>query len=91
MEDCDPPMPRPRTPQDALREAVERTVHASEMTRTRAQGAVDEVGRAAGQLRRQLEGNRPATQEDLKALRKELRAIAKRLERIEDRLPKKAK
>jgi hypothetical protein len=84
-------MARSRTPQDALREAVERTVHASEMTRTRAQGAVDELGRAAERLRKQIEGSRPASQDDIKALRSELRAIAKRLDRIEDRLPKKAK
>ena len=84
-------MARPRTPQDALRDAVERTVHASEMTRSRAQGAVDEVGRAAERLRKQLEGSRPATQDDLKALRKELRAIGKRLDRIEELLPKKSK
>ena len=84
-------MARARTPQDALREAVDRTVHASEMTRSRAQGAVDELGRAAERLRRQFEGSRPATQDDVKAIRKELRAIAKRLDRIEERLPKKAK
>jgi len=84
-------MARPRTPQDALRDAVERTVHASEMTRTRAQSAVDDLGRAADRLRRQFEGGRPASQDDIKAVRKELRAIAKRLDRIEDRLSKKAK
>jgi ABC-type transporter Mla subunit MlaD len=84
-------MARSRTPQDALRDAVERTVHASDMTRTRAQGAVDDLGRAANRLRKQLEGSRPATQDDVKALRKELRAIAKRLDRIEDLLPKKGK
>jgi hypothetical protein len=84
-------MARSRTPQDALREAVERTVQASEMTRSRAQGAVDELGRAADRLRRQLEGSRPATQDDVKALRKELRAIGRRLERIEELLPKRAK
>jgi hypothetical protein len=80
-----------RTPQDALREAVERTVQASEMTRSRAQGAVDEVGRATAKLRRQLEGSRPASQEDLKALQKQLRSIERRLDKIEDRLPKKRK
>jgi len=90
MEDSGAPMAR-RTPQDALREAVERTVQASEMTRTRAQGAVDELGRATAKLRRQLEGSRPVTQDDLKGVQKELRSIARRLDRIEDRLSKKGK
>ena len=80
-----------RIPQDALREAVERTVQASEMTRTRAQGAVDELGRATAKLRRQFEGSRPVTQDDLKGVQKELRSIARRLDRIEDRLSKKGK
>jgi hypothetical protein len=88
-------MARTRTPQDALRDAVERTIHAGEATReqarTRAQGAVDELGRAAARLPKLLEGGPPATQDDVKAIRKELRSIVKRLDKIEDRLSKKAK
>jgi polyhydroxyalkanoate synthesis regulator phasin len=68
-----------RTPQqqvqDALRDAVERTVHAGQQT--------------AGKVRQQLEASRPATHEELAALRKELRALAKRLDKLETRPSKK--
>lgn len=43
----------------------------------------------ADRFRQQLEGSRPATQDDLKAVRKELRALAKRLDTLEDRVAKK--
>ena len=67
------------------------------MTRERAQEAVDEIVRGAGagaeSLRERvmdvLEERRPATQEDIKALRKDLREISRRLEAIEQRLPAK--
>jgi hypothetical protein len=36
-----------------------------------------------------LEGRRPATSEDIKAVQAELRAIGRRLDKIEERLPKK--
>ena len=88
MEDCLPSMAKRRTPQDALREAVERTMQAGQQTRERAQDAVDDLGKAAGSLRQSLEGNRPATADDLKELRRELRAIGRRLDNIEAKLPK---
>ena len=67
------------------------------MTRERAQEAVDEIVRGAGagaeSLRERvmdaLEERRPATQDDIKALRKDLREISRRLEAIEQRLPAK--
>ena len=89
----------PQQVSEAVREAVERTVHATvgsaQLTRERAQEAVDEVVRSAEagaeavqkRVRGAIEERRPVTQEDLKGLRTELRAIAKRLDAIEGRLP----
>ena len=86
---------------DAVREAVERTIQATvgsaQITRERAQEAVDEIVRGAGagaeSLRERIadafEQQRPATHEDLKEIRSELRAIARRLDAIEKRLPAK--
>jgi hypothetical protein len=92
----------PKELQDAVRDAVERTLQATvgsaERTRTRAQGAVDDVvgtvdelvrGAEAGlaKSRRAVADALPATQEDLRALRSELRRIGRRLDAIEERLP----
>lgn len=78
-----------KTPQEqvqaTLREAVERTVSAGQQTRSRAQEAVDDLGRAAGRFRQQLEGRAPATQEDLAAIRSELRALARRIDKLESK------
>ena len=75
---------------DAVREAVERTIQATvgsaQLTRERAQEAVDEIVRS---MRGAIEERRPVTHEDIKALRTELRAISRRLEAIEERLPAK--
>ncbi len=75
---------------DAVRDAVERTIQATvgsaQLTRERAQEAVDEIVRG---VRGAIEERRPVTHEDIKALRTELRAISRRLEAIEDRLPAK--
>lgn len=71
-----------RTPQDTLKEAVERTVQAGQVTR----GSVDEL---VGRVRDALEASRPATHEDIGELRKELRKIVKRLDAIEKKLAKK--
>lgn len=94
-------MPERRDISEALRDAVERTVQATLDTRTRAQGAVDELAGQVDDLRRGAEKNitrsgrsvraavgdrLPATQEDIKALRAELRSIADRLDAIETRL-----
>jgi polyhydroxyalkanoate synthesis regulator phasin len=86
--------------EEAVRDAVERTVQATigsaQDSRTRAQQAVDEIVKSAEagatavreRVRGALEGQRPATQDDLRELQKELRAIARRLDAIEKRLPK---
>jgi hypothetical protein len=71
-----------RTPQDTLKEAVERTVAAGQVTR----GSVDEL---VGRVRGALEASRPATHDDIAELRKELRKIVKRLDAIEKKLSKK--
>jgi polyhydroxyalkanoate synthesis regulator phasin len=82
-----------KTPQEqvqaTLREAVERTVSAGQQTRSRAQEAVDDLGRAAGRVRAQIEGRSPATHDDLKAIRDELRALARRINKLEKKAAKK--
>jgi polyhydroxyalkanoate synthesis regulator phasin len=84
-----------KTPQEqvqaTLRDAVERTVAAGQQTRSRAQEAVDDLGRAAGRFRQQLEGRTPATHDDLAAIRAELRRLAKRIEKLEKKAPAKKK
>jgi len=84
---------------DAVRDAVERTVQSTigsaQLTRGRAQEAVDDVVKGAeeraGAVREAVRGalgeRRPVTQEDLRDLTRELRAISRRLDAIEDRLP----
>ncbi len=91
--------PTPAELPDAVREAVDRTVQATvgsaQLTRERAQEAVDEVVRSAetraGAVRQAvrgaLEDRRPATQEDLRDLTREVRSISRRLTAIEERLP----
>jgi polyhydroxyalkanoate synthesis regulator phasin len=61
--------------QDALREAVERTMQAGQHT--------------ADRFRQQIEASRPTTHDDLNALRKEVRALAKRLDKLEGKTAKK--
>jgi hypothetical protein len=81
---------------DALREAVEQTVQAAresaEGTRSRAQGALDELVDTLERSRSAVIGavteRRPVTHEDLKELQAELRKIGRRLDSIEERLPK---
>ena len=85
-----------KTPQEqvqaTLRDAVERTVSVGQQTRSRAQDAVDDLGRAAGRVRQQIEGRAPATHDDLLAIRAELRALAKRIDKLEKKqAPKKKK
>ena len=83
---------------DAVRDAVDRTVQATigsaQLTRGRAQEAVDELVRTAeagaGAVREAVVGafeeRRPATADDLKELRTELRGISRRLAAIERQL-----
>jgi len=87
--------------QQALREAVDRTVRATADTRERAQGAAGGVADAVDDLLKGAERNLtrrrrsvrsavgdrlPATQEDVRGLRDELRRVTDRLEAIEARL-----
>jgi polyhydroxyalkanoate synthesis regulator phasin len=76
-----------KTPQEqvqqTLRDAVNRTMTVGEQTRSRAQDAVDDLGKAAGRFRQQLEGRAPATHDDLADIRAELRRLAKRVEKLE--------
>jgi polyhydroxyalkanoate synthesis regulator phasin len=82
-----------KTPQEqvqaTLREAVERTVSAGQQTRSRAQEAVDDLGRAAGRFRAQIEVRSPATHDDINALRDELRALERRIDKLEKKAAKK--
>jgi hypothetical protein len=85
-----------KTPQEqvqaTLRDAVDRTVSVGQQTRSRAQEAVDDLGKAAGRFRQQLEGRAPATHDDLAAIRTELRNLAKRIDKLEKKqAPKKKK
>jgi hypothetical protein len=94
MEHCGRAMAARKTPQEqvqaTLRDAVERTVSVG--NQTRAQDAVDDLGKAAGRFRQQLEGRTPATHDDLDAIRAELRALAKRIDKLEKKqAPKKKK
>ena len=82
-----------KTPQEqvgqTLREAVDRTISVGAQTRSRAQDAVDDIGKAAGRFRQQLEGRAPATHDDLADIRAELRDLAKRIEKLEKKSSKK--
>lgn len=84
-----------KTPQEqvqaTLRDAVERTVSVGQQTRSRAQDAVDDLGKAAGRFRQQIEGRAPATHDDLAAIRAELRALARRIDKLEKKAPAKKK
>jgi polyhydroxyalkanoate synthesis regulator phasin len=96
MEDCASAMATRKTPQEqvqaTLREAVDRTVSVGQQTRSRAQDAVDDLGKAAGRVRQQIEGRTPATHDDLGAIRAELRDLAARIDKLEKKAaPKKKK
>ncbi len=90
--------PTPKDVPDAVRDAVDRTVQATigsaQLTRGRAQEAVDELVRTAeagagavrGAVVGAFEEHRPATSEDMKELQAELRRISRRLTAIERRL-----
>jgi polyhydroxyalkanoate synthesis regulator phasin len=84
-----------KTPQEqvqaTLRDAVERTVSVGQHTRSRAAEAVDDLGKAAGRFRQQIEGRAPATQEELSAIRAELRALGRRIDKLEKKAPAKKK
>jgi polyhydroxyalkanoate synthesis regulator phasin len=95
MEDSGAAMATRKTPQEqvqqTLREAVDRTMAVGQQTRSRAQDAVDDLGKAAGRFRQQIEGRAPATHDDLAAIRTELRDLAKRIEKLEKKASTKKK
>jgi hypothetical protein len=85
----DPAMATRKTPQEqvqqTLREAVDRTMAVGQQTRSRAQEAVDDLGKAAERFRQQIGGRTPATHDDLEDIRAELRSLAKRVEKLESK------
>ena len=84
-----------KTPQEqvqaTLRDAVDRTMSVGQQTRSRAQDAVDDIGKAADRFRRELGGRTPATHDDLASIRDELRKLAKRIEKLEKKSSAKKK
>jgi hypothetical protein len=84
-----------KTPQEqvqaTLRDAVDRTMSVGQQTRSRAQDAVEDLGKAAGRFRQQVEGRTPATHDDLDAIRAELRDLAKRIDKLEKKSSTKKK
>ena len=89
---------------DAVERTVEATLGSAERSRSAAQGALDDLVDSVDDLRKgaeerlargrksmteAIEGRRPASYDDVKALQAELRAIGRRLDKIEERLPKK--
>ena len=70
---------------------MQATLGGAEQTRGRAQEALDEVVSGAEQgaktvrarVRKTVEATRPATADDIRALRREIRALAKRVEALE--------
>jgi hypothetical protein len=89
---------------DAVERTVEATLGSAERSRSAAQGALDDLVDSVDDLRKgaeqrlargrksmteAIEGRRPATYDDIKAVQAELRAIGRRLDKIEERLPKK--
>jgi hypothetical protein len=87
MGDCGAQMASRKTPQEqvqaTLRDAVDRTMSVGQQTRSRAAEAVDDLGKAAGRFRQQIEGRAPATHDDMVAIRAELRDLARRVEKLE--------
>jgi len=78
---------RPKEAADAVRSAVDRTVHATvggaSVTRERAQDLVDEVAQAATRVREVIDDLRLATGEDLRAVHDDLRALERRVAALE--------
>ena len=89
---------------DAVERTVEATLGSAERSRSAAQGALDDLVDSVDDLRKgaeerlargrksmaeAIEGRRPATSDDIKAVQAELRAIGRRHDKIEERLPKK--
>jgi hypothetical protein len=95
MGDCGAQMASRKTPQEqvqaTLRDAVDRTMSVGQQTRSRAAEAVDDLGKAAGRFRQQIEGRAPATHDEMVAIRAELRDLARRIEKLEKKATSKKK
>ena len=71
-----------KTRADAVRQAVEEAFQ-TQVPRERIADLVDELGHTAGRLRGAVDDLRPATVEDLRAVRADLAALAERVEALE--------
>lgn len=80
-----------KTRADAVRQAVDQAFQSqTQVPRERIADLVDELSQTAGRLRGAVDDLRPASAEDLKALRAEVRALARRVEALEPPPAKKA-
>ena len=78
---------------EAVRTAVEQAFQSQASTaasatqgaRDRAQDLVDDLADAAGRVREALDDLRPATSEDIRALRADLAALEKRVTKLENK------
>ncbi len=71
---------------DAVRDAVDQAFQ-TQIPRERISELLDELGNTAGRLRGAVDELRPATAEELKAVRAEVVALAKRVEALEKPKP----
>jgi polyhydroxyalkanoate synthesis regulator phasin len=71
----------------AAAQALEATAGQAGISRERAQGLADELASAAGRIRGALDEIRPATADEVRALRAELRALEARVARLETAAP----
>ena len=75
---------------EAVRKAVDQAFQstagsATTQARDRAQDLVDDLAQAAGRVRGALDDLRPATSEEIRALRADLRALEQRVAKLEKR------
>ena len=71
----------------AAAQAFEATAGQAGISRERAQGLADELASAAGRIRGALDELRPATADEVRALRAELSALEARVARLETAAP----
>ena len=73
---------KPTSRADAVRQAVDQAFQ-TQIPRERISELLDELGSTAGRLRGAVDDLRPASAEELKALRSEVRALSTRVEALE--------
>jgi hypothetical protein len=71
---------------DAVRSAVEQAFQA-QVPRERISDLLDELGQTAGRLRGVVDELRPASAEDVKALRADIQALTKRIDALDRPAP----